>query len=91
MAIDETLDEDVMSEKEDDVEEKTALNQRYTASQEKLMTSIDQLCQVLDIMGKLAHRIKHQVEAMPTEEKIEDKTALSSDDEATEKKGPVLH
>ncbi len=91
MAIDEMIDEDVVSEKEDDVEEKTTSNQRYTASQEKLMTSIDQLCQVLDIMGKLAHRIKYQVEAMPNIDKTEDKNALSSDDKTANKKGPVLH
>ena len=60
-------------------------------TQEKLLTSIDQLSQVLDILGKLVHRIKLQVEAIPEPAETNDKKANSANDQIDNKKSTLLH
>ncbi|MGH1486338.1 MAG: hypothetical protein ACRBCI_08950 [Cellvibrionaceae bacterium] len=60
------------------------------SSQEKLLSSIDQLTQVLDILGKLVHRIKYQVEAMPSTTG-NDKETFTTDTQANSKKDSLVH
>jgi argininosuccinate lyase len=61
------------------------------SAQEKLLTSIDQLSQVLDILGKLVHRIRYQVEAIPTSTDAGDKTTFSTTDQKSTKKDSLIH
>lgn len=66
-----------------------AIDNRANA-QEKLLVSVEQLSQVLEILDKLVKRIKHQVEVMPTASK-EDNNNFPTMDHSTAKKGSLLH
>ena len=54
-----------MPGKKNDRLEQAKYSSDELSAREKLLTSLDQLTQVLDILGKLTQRIHHQVEAMP--------------------------
>ncbi|MEO0443513.1 MAG: hypothetical protein AAFZ92_07200 [Pseudomonadota bacterium] len=63
-----------MSDKKIDAIDQSQHSSDELTSREKLLSSIDQLTQVLDILGRLTERIQHQVEVMSdvSEQKTKD-------------------
>ncbi len=61
------------------------------SAQEKLLSSVDQLAQVLDIIGKLVHRIRYQIEALPRTNEYKNQKVSSTMTQASNKEDSVLH
>lgn len=67
---------------------------RKNDTPEEILTSLEQLAQVLDVMTQLVDRLKHQADSLP--EKVEDhseydSTVNESKKHQTNKKNLVIH
>ncbi|MBX2807680.1 MAG: hypothetical protein KTR20_03525 [Cellvibrionaceae bacterium] len=69
-------------------------HQQHSDAHEKLLSSLEQLTQVLDIMGKVVGRLKQQADALPKSQSTQNNPRTLSDTHPGnhhKKDTPVIH